>query len=84
MHNILQQLKAGKAETLEKDLEARIPELAIGVPKLVENPQRLNQILWAVQRFYVENQVPVPEQLRPLLESLPPRPPTSCDIKRGL
>lgn len=79
--NVLQQIKSGKTDELAQLLEQRIPEWAVGVPKLIEDTECSNRILWRVQRFYEINDLEVPNELVPLLNSLPPRPLTSCEIK---
>jgi hypothetical protein len=80
--NILRQLKAGNAQELAATLEQRLPQWAAGVPTVVRNKQRVQMILWDVQRYYEENGVTIPANLRPVLDSQPPRPLTSGELKK--
>ena len=80
--NVLSHLKSGKTEALQQTMEERIPQWAAGIRSVIQNPQRANEVLWEVQRYYEEYAVEVPEALRPVLDALPPRPPTSCEINR--
>lgn len=80
--NVLSHLKGGKSDELMKTIEERLPQWAVAIPGSIQNPQRVNKVLWEVQRYYEKYGDDVPETLQPLLESLPPRPPTSCEIDR--
>ena len=80
--NVLSHLKSGKGEELLRTLEEHLPQWAAVIPSVIQNPQRANEVLWEVQRYYEEYEVAVPATLQPLLDVLPPRPPTSCEINR--
>lgn len=78
--NVLSHLKSGKGEELMITLEEKLPEWAASIPSIIRNPQRANEVLWQVQRYYEKYEVEIPEALRPVLDTLPPRPPTFCEI----
>ncbi|NLV43495.1 MAG: hypothetical protein GXY07_03220 [Candidatus Hydrogenedentes bacterium] len=80
--NVLSHLKSGKGEELMITLEEKLPEWAASIPSIIRNPQRANEVLWQVQRYYEKYGVEIPEALRPVLDALPPRPPTSCELKQ--
>jgi hypothetical protein len=40
------------------------------------------QMLWAIERYYDRTGKPVPPDLAKIFESIPPRPPTSCEIEQ--
>ncbi len=80
--NVLSHLKSGKGEELMITLEEKLPEWAASIPSIIRNPQRANEVLWQVQRYYEKYGVEIPEALRPVLDALPPRPPTFCEIKQ--
>ncbi len=78
--NVLSHLKGGKGDELMKTIEERLPQWAAAIPVSIQDPQRANEVLWQVQRYYEKYGVEIPEALRPVLDALPPRPPTSCEI----
>ncbi len=80
--NVLSHLKGGKGDELMKTLEEKLPQWAAAIPKAIQDSQRVNEVLWQVQRYYEAYGVEIPEELRPVLDALPPRPPTSCEIKQ--
>jgi hypothetical protein len=45
-----------------------------------KDPQRL-EAFWLAQRYYKTFSLPVPPEISPILESMPPRPLTSCELK---
>ncbi len=76
--NVLNHIRSGKEEKLAGHLEEMLPVWALDIPKVITTPQSATNILWQVQRYYEEHGVTVPEQIKPLLDSLPPRPPSAC------
>ena len=80
--NVLSHLRGGKGDELMKTIEERLPQWAAAIPGSIQDPQRANEVLWQVQRYYEAYGVEIPEELRPVLDALPPRPPTSCEIKQ--
>ena len=40
-----------------------------------------NHALWSVARFYEDTKTEVPSSIRPIMESLPPPPKTSCELR---
>lgn len=80
--NVLSHLKSGKGEELMITLEEKLPEWAASIPSIIRNPQRANEVLWQVQRYYEKYGIEIPEVLRPVLDALPLRPPTFCEISQ--
>jgi hypothetical protein len=78
------QIYNGKAdETLERKTQA--------IPVLV---QQLNSVhrrylsesqyygtLWSVGRFYEAIETGIPQSIQPIMQSIPPRPKTSCELR---
>ncbi len=48
---------------------------------LPDDNARLNP-LWQVKKYYKISGEPVPSEIKDILDSLPPIPPTSCEIER--
>ena len=76
--NVLNHIRSGKEETLAGHLEEMLPVWTLDIPNVITTPQSATNILWQVQRYYETYGVTVPEQIKPLLDSLPPRPPSAC------
>ena len=80
------QIHSGKAEeTLQRKMDA--------IPGLVQQldfvhrrylpESELNGALWSVSRFYEDVKTGVPASIQPIMESLPPRPKTSCELNQS-
>jgi hypothetical protein len=79
------QLRAGQMEDVLKRYDLSLPTMTV----LFENEhgkflndQQKTGALWAVQRYYSDNpSLIVPDNAKAILDSLPPRPPTACELK---
>lgn len=81
-----QQLSQGKAEDVLKRKVMSIPSTTQSYYghfyKYMPNDNSRYAGLWQVQKYYQISGEPIPAQIKPILESLPKRPLTSCEIKR--
>ncbi len=79
-------IRAGKGDKLLERYDVAIPRNAAQFADYHWKYLRGNQkhaALWAVQRYYEDNpSVAVPPELQPILGSLPPRPRSSCGLRR--
>jgi len=78
-------IRAGRAAELLAMKDAAVPQLVVQLEReharYLTNEERI-RCLWAVQRYYKDNpHLTVPAEVEAILEKLPPRPPTSCEIK---
>lgn len=81
-----QQLSQEKVEAVLKRKAKALPPLAqsyhaIHFKFMPDNNSRYNP-LWQVQRYYEISGDEVPVDIKLILDSLPPRPLTSCELKR--
>ncbi len=79
--NYLFHLKGGKGEALMTSIEERLPQWAADAHTLFQDEQLVKQFLWDVQHYYEKYEIAVPESVQPLLEGLPPRPLTCCQVR---
>lgn len=77
------QIRGGVAEaTLERKMDA-IPGLVQQLNSVHRRylPESVfNGALWSVSRFYEDIETGVPASIQPIMESIPPRPKTSCEL----
>ena len=66
-------------ENVESSLRQSVPFADRIRPR--NNKERL-AALWYVQRYYERFDINVPAEIQPILKNLPPRPLTSCEIKK--
>ena len=79
------QLSANKADAMLQRKIAALPDLVVIFDqhhaRHLPEDQRI-AALWGVQRFYEENpSVKLPARAKAILDALPPRPPTSCELE---
>ena len=71
-------LRNGRDDDLLKRYDAAIPQMAVHFDRLFRKYLKGNEAhetLWVIQRYYDRNpSVPVPADLEPILDSLPPDP----------
>lgn len=81
----VRELRAGQADRILERYDEAIPQLILQFDKFYTKglPQeQINSTLWAFQRYYSDNSsLEIPAEIKPILEALPPRPLTSCEIK---
>lgn len=82
-----QQLSRGESEEVLKRKTLSIPSLAQAYYghyyKFMPNNNSRYESLWQVQKYYEISGDVTPEQIKPILDSLPPRPLTSCEIQKN-
>lgn len=79
----VREIYAGRSKQLGEQIVQSLPQYVLAVDQLFGKNQKRLGILWQTQRFYEENSIPVPENIAGILESLPPRPPKICPLRKG-
>jgi hypothetical protein len=78
------QLQQGRADAVLTRKRRALPDLVQKYDAMflrsLPDRQR-NEILWAVSRCYGGSAPEAPPSIKPILNALPPRPPTSCELK---
>jgi hypothetical protein len=79
------EIRAGRANGVLERYDKAIPQLILNFDKFyskVLSEEEINRTLWGFQRYYSDNpSLEVPAEIKPILDALPPRPLTSCEIK---
>jgi hypothetical protein len=75
-------IRTGRAAQLLERYDAAIPQNAVQFDVHHRKYVPSNMALWSVQMYYERNpSVPVPSEIKPIFDSLPPRPPSACDVR---
>lgn len=78
-------LRSGQGETLLRRYDDAIPRNALYFHKHHRGflkGKQAHAALWQVQRYYESNpSLKTPADIKPILDALPPRPVSSCEIK---
>ena len=74
-------IRAGKQMELLTNIEASLPEYVLAVDEGFRGNSGSTNALWMVKAYYERNQIAIPSQIKGILDSLPPKPPTSCQIR---
>ncbi len=75
-------IRAGREEELVKNAEASIRQCVAAADSLWGDTEARLSSFWYVQRYYEEFGLCVPAEIQPVLNSLPPRPLTSCERRK--
>ena len=81
----VRELRAGRVDDVLERYDRAIPSLILNFDKFYSktlSEEQINSTLWGFQRYYSDNpSLEVPTEIKPILDALPPRPLTSCEIK---
>ena len=79
--NVALHIRAGKQMDLLTNIEASLPEYVLAVDQEFKDHSNSMNALWMVKAYYERNQIAIPAEIRSILDSLPPKPPTACQIR---
>ncbi|MHC4534083.1 MAG: hypothetical protein ACYS6K_09030 [Planctomycetota bacterium] len=77
--NTAYMIRADRQEQLLKNIETNIHQCVVSVDKLWGTDENRLPALWYVQRYYRSFDLSVPDEIRTILDNLPPRPLTSYE-----
>ena len=79
--NVALHVRAGKQIELVTAIETRFPEYVLEVDKDFRSNAGSTNALWMVKAYYERNEIVIPSEIKGILDSLPPKPPTACQIR---
>ncbi|MHC4156392.1 MAG: hypothetical protein ACYST6_15930 [Planctomycetota bacterium] len=79
----VREIYAGRSKQLGEQIVQSLPQYVLAVDQLFGKREERLGIMWQTQRFYEENSIPVPENIAGIMQSLPPRPPSVCRLRKG-
>jgi len=79
--NVALHIRAGKQMELLTNIEAALPSYVLAVDEGFRGNAASTNALWMVRAYYERNQIVMPPEIKGILDSLPPKPPTSCQIR---
>src|SRR5258708_4035501 len=79
--NVALHIRAGKQMTLLTNIEAALPSYVLAVDEGFRGYAGSTNALWMVKAYYERNKIEIPSEIRSIMDSLPPKPPTSCQIR---
>jgi len=79
--NVALHIRAGKQLELLTTVEASLPSYVLAVDQEFRGHPTSTNALWMVRAYYERNQIGIPSQIRSILDLLPPKPPTACQIR---
>ena len=79
--NVALHIRAGKQIELATAIETRLPEYVLEVDKDFRGHAGSTNALWMVRAYYERNNIAIPSKIKGILDSLPPKPPTACQIR---
>lgn len=79
--NVALHIRAGKQLTLLTNIEAALPGYALAVDQGFKGHASSTDALWMVKPYYERNAIAIPPEIRGIMDSLPSKPPTSCQIR---
>ena len=86
MADDVRQISGGNTNAVLQRKNDAIPDMVLTFEKFHAGyvpPDERVFALWAVQRYYDSNpSLSLPSEVKAILDALPPRPPTSCELKQ--
>ena len=79
--NVALHIRAGKQMTLLTNVETALPSYVLAVDQGFRGHTGSTNALWMVRAYYERNQIVIPPEIKSILDSLPPKPPPSCQIR---
>ena len=79
--NTAYSIRAHRQDDLLKTIEANIRQCVLSADSLWGNDEDRLDTFWFVQRYYEKFDLSVPEDIKLVLDRLPPQPPRSCQVK---
>ena len=79
--NVALHIRADRQSELLTNIEARLPSYALAIDQeFREHPASISA-LWMIKAYYERSHLEIPSEIRGIMDSLPPKPPTSCQIR---
>ena len=79
--NVALHIRAGKQMELLTNIEAALPSYVLAVDEGFRGHADSTNALWMVKAYYERNKIVIPPEINGIMDSLPPKPPTACQIR---
>jgi hypothetical protein len=79
--NVALHIRAGKQMTLLTNIETALPSYVLAVDQGFREHSLSTNALWMVKAYYERNGIAIPPEIKSIMDSLPPEPPTFCQIR---
>jgi hypothetical protein len=79
--NVALHIRAGKQMELVTNIEAALPGYVLAVDDGFRGDAGSTNALWMIKAYYERNKIAIPPEIKGILDSLPPQPPTACQIR---
>jgi hypothetical protein len=74
-------IRANREDELLKGVEQSLPVQVLAIHNNLSNFPGSTNALWMAKAYYERNSLRIPQEIAPILNSLPARPPTACQIR---
>jgi hypothetical protein len=79
--NVALHIRAGKQMTLLTNIEAALPGYVVAVNDGFKGKPESTNALWMIKAYYDRNKMAIPAEIKGILDALPPKPPTECQMR---
>lgn len=79
--NVALHIRAGKQMELLINIDAALPTYVLAVDQQFKGHPGFTNALWMVKAYYERNGITFPSEIKSIMDSLPPKPPTACQIR---
>ena len=79
--NVALHIRAGKQMELLTNIEAALPSYVLTVDEGFRGHPGSTNALWMVKAYYERNKIVIPPEIKGIMDSLPAKPPTACQIR---
>lgn len=79
--NVALHIRAGKQTELLANIQAALPGYVLVVQDAFRGYAGSTNALWMIKAYYERNEIVIPQEIKGILNTLPPKPPTACQIR---
>lgn len=81
--NTAHMVRANRQKELLETIDFNIRQCIVSADSLWGDVDERLFTLWFIEKYYKENNLPIPEDVRPILDRLPPPPPKTCGRRQA-
>ena len=79
--NVALHIRAERQMELLTNIEASLPSYVLAVDQGFRGYPGSTNALWMVKAYYERNKIAIPSEIKGILDALPPKPPTACQLR---
>ncbi len=79
--NVALHIRSNRQLALLATIDSALPSYVLELDRSFKDTPGTMDALWMVKAYYERNKISIPPEIQSILTALPPKPPTSCQIR---